>query len=820
MPGDKEDRKRQQGGGVKTHLSNKMKTAAFIFAIIMQCSATFAQHSVRGQVTDEAGSPIDAAVVTLVNPDNGEALGQYLTTSDGEYIIDAGGKVQQYIDCLGFKPYFGQPFYLHTDTIMPQIVLSRENFGIDSVTVVGERLSQSVSIDGGKMVFTPGNSSTLAGGSAIEVLRKTPGISIDSEGGISIAGRNNVLVTIDGRQTYMQRDELAAMLRAIPASSVSSVEVQQSPSAQHDAQGSGGIININTDKRNRKGISLSLNNGLSLWDNLRENTELSFSYAKGKLNLTGSYSHTVGNYSMEYGMHRIQGGKDYYSPTHDTDKRKTISGNLGVEYALDSKQTIGARIDINTLFGPGQTITTTEVRDETHGTLEETLLASNDYYKQKGNRYGANLYYTASPRNGTSYAIDFNYAWFDGGSGNMQPNRHIAPDGSILQDNLYKSENRRNIHICAMSYDQCHALWKGELKSGLKISSVNAANDYHFYDMTGQVEVMDETQSNDFDYSERILAAYISYTHSIGKRINVEAGLRGEYTLSHGILHPLSGSDDESHKRDYFNLFPTFAIDFRPGAGHTLVLSYASRIDRPAYQDMNPFEYLLDELSRWKGNPFLIPQKTHQLSLTWQYRQTAVTASYSRTNDYKAQITDTLSLDKVIMTPRNIGRQRRAQLSLHQGLDITRWWEMNLDITCYYVSNDIAFDRHRQFDLDGLAGTFSMQNTIRLPWQIRMEINAACDTRHLGASNEYVEPSGYVDVGLTKSFAERKWTISLAMSDIFWTSRWDNSSSFDGLRLWNWGKGESRQVKLNVTYKFGKDKSNRHSSNFDEIQRL
>ena len=458
-------------------------------------------------MTDEAGSPIDAAVVTLVNPDNGEALGQNLTTSDGEYIIDAGGKVQQYIDCLGFKPYLGQPFYLHTDTIMPQIVLSRENFGIDSVTVVGERLSQSVSIDGGKMVFTPGNSSTLAGGSAIEILRKTPGISIDSEGGISIAGRNNVLVTIDGRQTYMQRDELAAMLRAIPASSVSSVEVQQSPSAQHDAQGSGGIININTDKRNRKGISLSLNNGLSLWDNLRENTELSFSYAKGKLNLTGSYSHTVGNYSMEYGMHRIQGGKDYYSPTHDTDKRKTISGNLGVEYALDSKQTIGARIDINTLFGPGQTITTTEVRDETHGTLEETLLASNDYYKQKGNRYGANLYYTASPRNGTSYAIDFNYAWFDGGSGNMQPNRHIAPDGSILQDNLYKSENRRNIHICAMSYDQCHALWKGELKSGLKISSVNAANDYHFYDMTGQVEVMDETQSNDFDYSERILAA-------------------------------------------------------------------------------------------------------------------------------------------------------------------------------------------------------------------------------------------------------------------------------------------------------------------------
>ena len=188
--------------------------------------------------------------------------------------------------------------------------------------------------------------------------------------------------------------------------------------------------------------------------------------------------------------------------------------------------------------------------------------------------------------------------------------------------------------------------------------------------------------------------------------------------------------------------------------------------------------------------------------------------------DYRAQITDTLSVDKVVMTPRNIGRQQRVSLSLYQAVNLFHWWEMNLNVTGYYLNNDIAFDAYRAFNLDGFAGIVSLQNLIRLPWQLRLELNGAYYTKHLGASNEYVEPSGYVDVGLSKSFLDKSLTINLAMSDIFWTSRWDNSSSFSGFRLWNWGKGESRQVKLNVTYRFGRQKERSYQSHFDEIDRL
>ena len=797
-----------------------MKKSLFFFALLLQSCIAFAQHQVAGTVTDSIGKPVDAAVVVLMNTQDGNVIQQGITSLDGKYRMSAKGRVQIYISCMGYKQHISHELIIKTDTIIPPIKLQSENFVLDDIVIVGEKQSPSVKIEKGKMIFTPKNSSIIAGSTALEVLKKTPGVFVDGENNISIGGKNSVLVILNGKQTYMQKGELITLLKATPSSSVSSVEVMHNPSVQYDAEGSGGIININMNRKKSEGFFFSLNNGVSYWENLRENTELSFSYTKNRFSLSGNYNHAFGYYNMDYGMHRIQEGKDYYSPTQDTDKRKTISGNLIMEYALNDKHLIGARMDANTLFGPGQTNTVTEIRDANTMELEQILYASNDYYTQKGNRYGGNLYYMATPKEGVSYNLDVNYAWFDGGSGNWQPNKYVLPDGSVLQDNLYKSVNSRDINIYAVSYDQKHPLWNGELKSGLKFSSVNADNEYQFYNVDNDQETIDKSQSNDFRYKEQILAGYILYSHSLGDKISMEAGLRGEYTFSDGLLHTIDGEGDENNKSNYFNLFPTFNLNYQINDSHALTLSYASRIDRPAYQDLNPFEYLLDELSYWKGNPFLTPQKSHKIALTYSHNRTAITASYSYMKDYKAQITDTLSISKVIMTPRNIGKQQRASLTLYQGINIARWWEMNLNLIGYYVKNDIAFDQYRKFDLDGFAGIFSIQNTVRLPWQVQMELNGSYITKHLGASNEHIKPSGYVDIGFSKSFANKKWTVNLAMSDIFWTNRWDNDSSFNGFQLWNWGKSESRQLRLNVTYRFGKEKNSHHNSNFDEINRL
>lgn len=796
------------------------KHLLFIASLLLSLSA-LAQFRVGGSVVDSEGAPVASAAVVAADAASGAFLQHDITTPEGRFSLMVKGNIRLFVSSLGYEQYESGIISIEGDAVLPAIVLAADDIVIDDVVVVGERQSPAIRTENGKLIFTPNNSSTLAGSSALEVLKRTPGVFVDGENNISIGGRGSVLVILNGRQTYMQRDELVALLKATPSAAVTSVEVINSPSARYDAEGSGGIININMNRRSTDGFFLSLNNGLSYWENLRENTELSVSYANEKFNLTANYNHAFGHYNMDYGMHRFQDGREYWSPTDDTEKRKTIAGNIAAEYAFNDRHTLGGRVDVNTLFGPGWTSTMTEIRDAATGNLEQTLYGSNDYYSQKGNRYGANLYYTARPREGESYTVDLNYAWFDGGSGNMQPNKYVAADGTVLQDNLYKSVNSRNIHIYAVAFDQQHQLWSGELKSGAKYSSVNADNGFRFYDATDGAEVVDEKQSNDFRYRERIAAAYLLYSRSIGERLSLEAGVRGEYTLSDGLLRTIGGAGDEDNSRNYFNIFPSLGLNWQVGEGHTLAFNYASRIDRPAYQDLNPFEYLLDELSSWKGNPFLKPQKTHQTTLSYTRKRTVLTASYSYMKDFKTQITDTVASGKVVMTPRNIGRQQRVSLNLYQGVNVTRWWEMNLNATVYYLTKNVVFDELRRFDLDGFAGIFSVQNSFRLPWELRMELNGQYVTRRPGASNEILKSTGYVDLGLSRTFGRNdSWIISLAVSDLFHTIRWDNYSSFEGFRLWQWGNSETRQVKLNVTFRFGRRKEGQHKSNFDEIERL
>ncbi len=172
------------------------------------------------------------------------------------------------------------------------------------------------------------------------------------------------------------------------------------------------------------------------------------------------------------------------------------------------------------------------------------------------------------------------------------------------------------------------------------------------------------------------------------------------------------------------------------------------------------------------------------------------------------------------MTPRNIGKQQQVSLTFNQGASPFSWWDMNLNIIGYYINKDIAFDSKRRFKQDAFACILTLMNTFRLPGKIQIELNGSYATRRLGASNEKMDPSGYVDLALGRSFLKKRLTVNLAFTDLFWTSNWNSHSSFNNFQLWSWGKGESRQIKLNIAYRFGKEKRRSHEQDFKEVDRL
>lgn len=789
------------------------------FLILLTSIPSFSQYSIKGGIVDEDGFPIETGVVTLLDANNGTSLTQTLTAQDGSFSLKGEGKIQLYVGYMGYKPYFSEPFVLNCDTIIPVISLESDTFDIHELIVIGEKLSPTMKIENGKIIFLPNNSSTFAGVSALEVLKKTPGVIIVGEGNISIGGHNNVMITINGEPTFLRNEELIALLRTTSSASISSIEVIHSPSAKYDSEGSGGIININMERKVHEGFFYVLNNGISFWDNVGQNTELSFSYAKNKFSLVGNYNHSFGDYNMSYQMRRIQNGKEYYSDTDDADKRHTIAGNMNMEYAINDKQTIGGNLSANTLMGPGITQTTTKISDANTMQLESILRAENDYYTQKGNRYGVSLYYINKPKEGTSYTFDANYAYFDGASGNRQPNTYYTPEGDVTQDNLYHSNNHRDIHIYALRYDQKHPLWGGSLSTGLKYSYVNSDNGNRFYYVVDKEKVLDELESNDFIYKEQILAAYIQYVRSIGKKWNMELGLRGEYTFSKNNLLTINSYADQNIENEYLNLFPNIRFGYKINEGSDLSLGYFSRIDRPSYLDLNPFTYLLDELSGWKGNHKLKPQIVHRVALNYTINKTSISADYTFIQDYKAKVTEKLGDNKVAITTRNAGKQQKISLSLYQSIDITDWWETRFNLTGYYVKNMLTMSDGGYDSVDDFAGVFSVQNTFRLPWQIQCDLNGFYATRHLGDTREIAASTGYVDIGFGKNI-NNHWSIKLACTDVFATTRRNDYISHDNFVVWNWFRGETRQVTLNVTYKFGKPRKNSHDSNFNEIDRL
>lgn len=291
------------------------------------------EYVISSNITDSIGNPIPEAFVAALNSDSGMLIEQAITSDNGGFSLsfNAARTIKLFISYAGYANYISEDIEVGKITQLPTITLQSNHITMTEIVVVGQKQSPSIKIEKGVLVYTPRNSSTLSGSSALEVLKSTPGVLVDGEENISVAGQSGVLITINGKQTYMQKEELVNLLNSTPAASVSSVEVMNNPSAKYDAEGSAGIININMDRKGAEGFFASINLGLSYWENLRQNTEISLSYNHDKLTITANYSHAIGYYNYYYGMCRLQNEKEYYSQTYDTDMRNSIAGNVNLE---------------------------------------------------------------------------------------------------------------------------------------------------------------------------------------------------------------------------------------------------------------------------------------------------------------------------------------------------------------------------------------------------------------------------------------------------------------------------------------------------------
>ena len=281
-------------------------------------------------------------------------------------------------------------------------------------------------------------------------------------------------------------------------------------------------------------------------------------------------------------------------------------------------------------------------------------------------------------------------------------------------------------------------------------------------------------------------------------------GLRAEHTVSKGELIVTTSKEYEKIDRNYINFFPSAALTYEVNGKNTLNLTYSRRIDRPSYQDLNPFEFRIDELSYRKGNVSLRPQMTHSLELTHTFMYMVNTSiGYGRTQDFFTEITDTTEVERSFISPQNLGFQEYFSFNLGSPIPITKWWNGYLNANFTHLHNRANFSEERTINLRANSYSFYLQNTFTVNKAIGFEISGWYSGPGIWGGTFVNEPMWSLDLGMKYVFMNERATLRATYGDIFWASKWRGISDFAGLYMDASGGWESRIFRVNLSINLG-----------------
>jgi hypothetical protein len=289
----------------------------------------------------------------------------------------------------------------------------------------------------------------------------------------------------------------------------------------------------------------------------------------------------------------------------------------------------------------------------------------------------------------------------------------------------------------------------------------------------------------------------------------LQAGLRAENTVTKGTStgeKKASGQyqpTSSTFERDYLDLFPSAAISFNKNPMKQWSLSYSRRIDRPAYQDLNPFEFKLDEYTSQKGNVDLKPQYTNSFGLThtYKYKLTA-SLNYSHVNNLFTQIIDTIEKSKGFITKKNLATQDIGSLNISYPFSyksLTIFGNVNSSYSKYKAD----FGNNKKIDLNAFGLTAMTQASYKFARTWTAELTGFYNAPTVYQGTFKAKSIWMIESGVQKQVFKGKGNIKAAVGDIFNSLRFKATSDFAGQHVSFNGGGETRQLKLNFTYRFG-----------------
>lgn len=792
-----------------------MKILFTLIACLWVCGASFAQkiNKLSGKVIDEKGLAIPFAIIKVLNSPDTTIVKSGSTNVNGEFIFDQlkDGNYQLFISMMGYKAKKTAVFVLRSDLIMVDITIENDTRQLKEVSVQGRKPYIEHQLD--KTVLNVENSIVSSGSTALEVLEKAPGVQVDRQSEqIKLNNKSGVTIMIDGKTNFLSGADVTTLLSNMNSDQIATIELITNPSSKYDASGNAGIINIKLKRNKAFGTNgtVSLNGGQGLMpdsptDLARAGINLNLNHREGKWNIFGNGAMArKSNFNNTYLTRTTFANGLASAFTQDFDRKNKgvgFQGKFGADYYASEKTVFGLMVDANTVNTKLNNFSTTLINELQSNMATNNSVLQDAFSKSPANNLTANFNIKHDfDKTGKNISFDADYSNFNNKKDEEFNARYLNQSGQQTNNTLLRNNTDANIDIFAAKTDLTLPINKTmKFEAGLKSSYVITHNDFLSSQFISGVWQNDLGKSNNFIYKENINAAYVNFGKE-WKVWQIQLGLRAEHTHSNGN----SVTSNKEVDRNYLSLFPTAFVNQKLNENNNIRYSYSRRVDRPNYQQLNPFAFYMDPYAVDQGNPYLKPQFTDNFEIGYNYKEVSFSINYANTKDLITQISQQDEVTRIVSVIRqNLGRAQNYSANLYFPVKITKWWNMQNNASLYYNKFSDGNLEGAAYSAGKLAYNFNTSQSFILPDNFTVEISFWYNSPKVYGVEQTTIAQYALNAGIQKNMLNKKLKLRLNMDDILLTNYWKGALDYQNVNLRVTNRYTSRRANISISYSFG-----------------
>lgn len=728
-----------------------------------------------GSVQDAARKPLAFATVTLLNAADSSLLRGAFSTEEGRFLFEnvPDGSFLCSFSMLGFEQVFSKTVVLGEKNARAELeaaVMKEIASILGEVTVLAKRPFLEQKID--RTIVNVANSITNAGGTALQVLQRSPGVQVNAlTKTISLSGKQGVVVMVNGKISRLPAEAVVDMLSGMNSDNIDRIELIHTPPANFEAEGNAGIINIILKNTGDEGLNGGYSAKAGYGRGPKYGAGAYFNHRKNKVNVFGNYDYDFNlNPQVFTNYRKVRQNNDFLETDTYSDRphtpTATQNARLGADFQVSKKTVVGV---LGSFFDRNWYMeAVNSVKYLKNGAVDSLLRMPNTETNHNRSFAGnLNLSHQFSP--GQSLNVDADFINYDINNPSHYTLENMDAAGQVTSQSELRISKKTPIRVVVAKADYTLNIGKNtKLETGGKFTSMRFDNDVQVDQRANQQAwAVIPKYTSLFQLDEDVAGAYASFSFKMGAKTEIKAGLRYEFTNTNLGSAEMPNVVD----RAYGSWFPSVFVSRKLSEVQNLNASYSRRITRPSIRRLAPWLIFSDPTTLEGGNPALQPSFTDALKLDYGFKTWSFGLSYSIENSPMRflPMVDTAS-NLQVNRHENLDNEKVLGANLSFPFKPTSWWEMRQNL--YINSTEINFELEGQkLKIRSANYGFNMTNTFNLPRRFTLEISGNYDSpNYWGVA--YWEATGSLNVGIEKNFGEKWGKLRFAASDLFLSSNW------------------------------------------------